>query len=237
MTESSTATYTNIYVQPFLKISQRKKWDEFINNDLIFFSELIYLPDDQNFGVQTSIKMVLEFGIQELNLADYVPALYFNFYRRRLTFGDVKVAIARDVDGTHIYDAVYVDIVDDIEGAKSVISMNGNIYYPGSIDNIRNSLTSIRLSDNSVISVDNQQLPRFMTNSSRIDPSKYIKVVTLCYALPGQGNKIASRIRGSKFDFKLLDFEIDRLVVETSLDNSTAKYLMFPRTSITDQVS
>jgi hypothetical protein len=53
-----------------------------------------------------------------------------------------------------------------------------------------------------------------------------MRVIPLCYALPGQGDKIISRIKLSGFDFKLLNFEVDRLIVQESLDSTTAKYLM-----------
>jgi hypothetical protein len=235
MTELSTATtYTKIYVQPFLKISQRKKWIEFINTEAIFDPTQIYLPNNPDFGVQTNIKMFLEFGIQELNLQDYAPALQTNFYRKRLTFGDIKVASARDVDGIHIYDAVYIDIVDDLKGIKSSVVANSSTYYTATIDSMKNNLESIVLPDNSIISVDINQLPRFMSTLTYPSPLDYITVGMLCYTLPGLGTLVASKIRASKFDFKQLDFDIDRLVIENSLDNTTAKYLMFPHTVITD---
>ena len=53
---------------------------------------------------------------------------------------------------------------------------------------------------------------------------------------PGNGAKIVSWINISGFDFKNLDFEIDRLIVESSLDSTTAKYLIFERQSIGDQI-
>ena len=235
MAELSTATtYTKIYVQPFLKVNQRKKWTELINTEAIFDPNQIYLPNNPDFGVQPTIKMFLEFGIQELNLADYEPALQTNFYRKRLTFGDIKVASAKDIEGTHIYDAVYIDIVDSSKGTKSPVIINSSTYYPSSIDNMRNNLENIILPDNSLISVDSNQLPRFMSTLTYPSPQDYITVAVLCYTLPGEGKSVASKIRASKFDFKQLDFDVDRLIVEHSLDNTTAKYLMFPHTVITD---
>jgi hypothetical protein len=54
--------------------------------------------------------------------------------------------------------------------------------------------------------------------------------------MPGNGSKIVSRIKISGFDFKQLDFEIDRLIVESSLDSASAKYLIFARQSIGDRI-
>jgi hypothetical protein len=231
---TTATTYTNIYVQPFLKIDQRKKWTEFINNTAIFDPTQIYLANNPDFGVQSRIKLIIEFGIQKCNLADYVPALQTNFYRKQLTFGNVKVAAAKDIDGNYIYDAVYVDIIDSLQGVKSEVTINNTVYYPSSVDNMQNKLENILLPDSSTISIDVNRLPRFMSTRNYASASDYISVAVLCYTLPGAGAAFASRIRASKFDFKQLDFTVDRLVVENSLDNTTAKYLMFPHSVITD---
>jgi hypothetical protein len=95
---------------------------------------------------------------------------------------------------------------------------------------MRSALESIQVG-NLPIEVDKTQLPRFMQS---VQLSEYIPVVVLCYTTPNNGSKITSRIKKSKFDFKLLDFEVDRIFVETSLDNPLTKYLLFPRKSITD---
>lgn len=221
--------YTNIYVKPFLKADQRKYWTDFINNQSIFVSEYLYQP------VDPEIKMVLEYGIQQLNLGEYATALDYNFYRKRLAFGKVKVAQGRDTLGNHIYDVVYVDVVDELQGVNQSVSMHGKTYYPSSIDNMRAVLESIEI-DNNPIEVDNTQLPRFMqtAQTGSYNPTEFIPVIVLCYTTPKNGSKIISRIKKSKFDFKLLDFEVDRIFVETSLDNPSDKYLLFPRKSITD---
>jgi hypothetical protein len=229
--------YTSMYVKPFLSLKQRDLYNDFITSSSIFIPELLYRAEDPNFGLQTEIKMYLEFGIEKLNIDDYAPSLYTNFYKRRLLFGDVKIAKANDSKGNHVYDVVYVDIVDEIAGSKKAITINNKVYYPGSIDNMRNSLESTTLPDHSTIHTNEHNLPRFMRTAQIAGerPSEYIKTVVLCYTLPGQGTKITSRIKASKFDFKLLDFEIDRIVVQNSLDHETAQYLIFPHSTITDQ--
>lgn len=231
----SNVQYTNIYVKPFLKADQRKQWTTFINNQSIFPPRYLYQATDPNFGVQEDLKMVLEYGIQQLNLGEYATAFDRNFYRKRLTFGKVKLLKGKDSDGTHLYDVVYVEIVDEMQGVKQSVSMNGKTYFPSSIDNMRVALESIQVGD-LPIEVDETQLPKFMQTIQlgNYNPAEYIPVVVLCYTTPNNGSKITSRIKKSKFDFKLLDFEVDRIFVETSLDNPSAKYLLFPRKSITD---
>ena len=230
--------YTSIYVEPLLSNKQQDLYDNFINDENIFVPNLMYRADDPNFGVRTDLRMFIEFGIEQVSLNTYSSALVTNFYKRRLTFGDIKVAIANDSQGKHLYDVVYVNIVDDIEGAKRAITINDKVYYPGSIDNMRNTLSSIQLNDYSTIGVDDNRLPKFMkTNQTTGGPAaNYIKCVVLCYVLPGQGGKILARIRAANFDFKLINFEIDRIVIEKPQDSATPQYLLFPRSSITKDV-
>jgi len=232
--------YTKIYVRPFLSLDNRQLYQDFINNESIFPQNLMYRYFDPNFGIQSDIKMYIEFGIQKLNLRDYFPALQQNFYRKNLYFGDVKIAIAKDNNGNELYEVVYVDIIDPIQGSAPVVYSidNQKIYYPNSINNMKLSLESIILPDYTYISVNELNLPTFMTTaqSGSYAPPEYIKVVPLCYALPGQGSKIVDRINSSNYDFKLINFEIDRLIIENTLDSDSAKYLIFGRNTIVDQL-
>lgn len=227
-------TYTKIYVRPFLRPQMRLAYRDFISNEQTFPPNLMYRYFDPNFGVQNDIRLYLEFGIEELNLEEYRQALRENFYRRRVWFGDLKVAIAKDSTGNTIYEVVYVDAVDDLVNNKGVsiaknIYTNDNILYPASIDNMRLSLESIVLPDFSTILVNPNSLPQFMSTaqSGSYKPPGYMRVIPICYTVPGQGSKIINRIKSTGFDFKMLDFTIDRIIVSQSLDNSSDKYLVF----------
>jgi subtilase family serine protease len=233
--------YDQIYVRPFLSIDARSYYGNFINNGTIFDPNLIYRYFDTNFGIQPNIKMNLEFGIEKVDIDEYFSALQQNFYRRRLYFGDVKTAIAQDSTGTTVYEVVYVDIVDDMvnsagQSVSAVVYTNNgdNVYYPSSIENMQNQLQSISLPDQSYIKVDEYQLPRFMRTpqTGQYQIPGFMAVVILCYALPGQSVKIVNKIKQSGFDFKLIDFEIDRLVVQYGPTESNAKYMIMPRTEL-----
>jgi len=237
--------YAQIYARPFLSQNSRDYYNNFINNGSVFDPNLIYRYFDTNFGIQQNIKLTLEFGIEFTNIDQYAPALRENFYRRRLYFGDIKTAIAQDSTGTTLYEVIYVDIVDDMtnssgKSVSSVIYTNdgANIYYPSSIDNMRNRLASVVLSDNTLIKVDKYQNPLFMRTPQPGDyhAPEFMTVMILCYALPGQGAKIVNKIKQSGFDFKLLDFTIDRLIVQNGQDDSTAKYLIIERSSLGDSI-
>lgn len=231
--ETLNKEYTKIYCRPFLTKEKRAEYLEFTTNNFTFDPTLIYRFYDPNFGVQSTLKVYLEFGIEKVNLEEYANALTENFYRRRLYFGDLKKAIAKNSEGITIYEIIYVDVKDDLinntgTSVSKQLAMNNNLYYPASITNMREQLESITLPDSSIISVNADLLPKFMNTPQQgsYQFPGYMRVIPICYALPGQGDRIISRIRLSNFDFKLLDFEIDRIIVESSADSATAKYLL-----------
>ena len=241
VTEIDTKKYTQIYFKPFLTADKREEYRNFITNDFTFDSSLIYRYYDSNFGVQPEIKMILEFGIEQINLGDYVDALSENFYRKRFYFGDIKKAIARDSTGTVIYEVVYVDVADDMVNnsgisASSTVYNNGVAYHPASIDNMRKRLALLTVDSDQPIGINEYNQPRFMRTPQAGDykPPNYMRVIPICYALPGQGDRIISRIKLSGFDFKQLDFEVDRLIVQESADNTTAKYLFLNQQALGD---
>jgi hypothetical protein len=237
--ETTSTQYTEIYYRPFLSLEKRRAYQTFVSNTFTFDPKLLYRYYDPNFGVQHNIKMVLEFGIERVDLEQYVPALSQNFYRKRIYFGDIKTAVARDSTGTVVYEVVYVDAVDNASGVPMSITSVGVTYYPASIENQRTRLQQLTLDDGSSIGINEYNQPVYMrtAQSGSYLPPYYMSVIPICYALPGQGTRIASRIRLSGFDFKLLDFEVNRVIVEKSKDSSSAKYLIFPRQHISDVIA
>lgn len=247
VTASTSSQYNKIYVRPFLRQDKRQLYSDFISDQFTFDPKLLYRYYDPNFGVQHDIKMYLEHAIEDIPLDNYMQALYENYYRRRLYFGDVKVAVASDENtGVAQYEVVYVNVVDpnmteNGESVKSVFyrNQNQNIYYPSSVANMKVGLRGlVSDEDQFYIKINPDGTPLFMRTpqAGELQPPGYMTVMVLCYALPGNGTKIANRIKRSGFDFKQFDFEIDRIVVSNSLDSSTDKYLIFARQNISDAI-
>lgn len=240
--KSNNLKFTEVYFKPYLSKEKRREFIEFIQNDTIFQPSLIYRYFDPNFGVQRELKMILDFGIEELNKEEYFYPLLENFYRKRLRLGNLKTAIAKDSNDTHIYDVIYVEVVDELTNASgdSVtkqyhLEKNDEIYYPGSIDNMRSSLQNITLDNWTVVNVDERLQPKFMlTQNNDFRVKTYIKLVPICYTLPNKSNIILKKIKNSNFKFNIIDFEIDRLFVRNTLDSSTDKYLVFNRQALGD---
>jgi len=239
--------HTKIYLKPFMPTNLRQDYFEFINNEFTFPPDLMYRYFDTNFGIQSEIKLYLEFGIENVDLAIFRRALNENFYKKRFCFGNPKIAIAKDANKNIIYEIVYLQMYDDQtnslrKSADPVFyneDLTNYILYPSSLDNMRKQLKQLVLPDFTFIDINEDFSPRFMQTAQNDDYRMlgYLGVVPLCYVLPGNGAKIVSRIKISKFDFKLLDFEADRLIIEGVNNGEPKKYLRFFRENINSQIN
>jgi hypothetical protein len=222
--------YTSIYAQPLLPVDQRKQYTTFINDSYTFDRSLIYRLEDPAFGIQQKPQLVIEHGIEQIKLDNFSDGLRRYFYRKKFYFSNVMYSRADDATGNYVYDIVYVTIVDPLEGLAGPKTFSGVTVTPNSAVNMRTALQSIQIKGETV-KTDEFLLPRFMRTiqSDTGSPLGFVLVVPLCYALPGKGDTIVKRIAASNFDFRHIDFEIDRLIVRDNLTNTGAKYLLFPR--------
>jgi hypothetical protein len=57
----------------------------------------------------------------------------------------------------------------------------------------------------------------------------YVKSLVLCYLKPGFSETVISRIKSNNFDFKKINFTIDRYVIDILDGQIEDKYLAFPQ--------
>ena len=264
VTDDDPVVYSNLYVKAFQKKSLRNIWYEFITNSSIFEPERLYRQNDENFGVQSELKMLVYAGIESVEAVKFVQAMSRNHYRKRLRFGDVKKAVAKDpVTQEVIYEVIYVEMIDNLE--KDGVSISEVVNLPDRIDSpvlvsydaikvdsdipfasdrdhqrvFPNSVKNMRKRIKTLGKREREFLPLWMRS---IQPDTFVetgfvKAVPLCYAKPGQGDYILSNIKSrfnaeneaDRFDFKQLDFEIDRYVIDAVGGYIQDKYLVFPQ--------
>lgn len=108
--------YSNIYFNPLLKQEQRSVYANFVSDPAIFNPEFIYRPQDPNFGVQRSIKMLVYSGIETVLAEQYVAAAAKRTRRKNYKIGNLKTAVAK-TPGTNdiVYEVVYLEIIDPYE--------------------------------------------------------------------------------------------------------------------------
>ena len=108
-----TKTFTNLYAQPLLKSNQREYFRDFISNPNIFGIDKIYRPNDPEFGLQKTMKMLVYAGIEKKVVGHYVTAVSSNHKRSRFNFGEIKTAVAKYPGTNNIaYELVYADVID-----------------------------------------------------------------------------------------------------------------------------
>lgn len=221
--QDSDIQYTRIFVRPFLSANKRDVYREFVSEQLASDPSILYRPDDPEFGAQYTIKMVIESGIEKAPIEDFVTAVQSSFYRKRFYFGDIKAVTARDFNGTDVYELIYAEIVDN--------QMIGNYSpsYAVSVANMQATLEDIEIDPNTPISVDERLQPRYMsTIQSDGIPLGFIKAVPICYVLPGNADRIISRIQASGFDLKDYNFETDRIIIENPLEENENGWVFYP---------
>lgn len=252
----STNTFANLYIKAFPPKQKRLDWGGFISDYNIFRSNEIYRNGDLNFGIQKEIKILLYAGIESNDAVKFIQAMSRNHYRKQLRFGEVKSAVAKDPTTQQVvYEVVYVEIVDDYEINNTSISQTVQIrdnskskvlisydnisvdsdipfvsdsdyqrVFPNSIKNMRSRIKPVGLRDR-------EFLPLWMRSiqvDTPVEPG-FVKALVLCYVLPGASEKTISRIKASNFDFKSIDFTVDRYVIDIINNQIQDQYLAFPQ--------
>jgi hypothetical protein len=214
-------TFANLYVKAFQSKDKRLNWYNFITDATIFVPNEIYRYGDTAFGIQTDLKLMVYAGIESVEAVKYVQAMSRNHYRKRLLFGDINVAKAKDpATQETIYEVIYVDVVDEYEkdnksisqtvnlkdniNSKVLISydaikVDSNVPLVSDADHQRifpNSIKNMRTRIDAIGDRDREFLPGWMRSIQ--DTSNYekgyTKALVLCYAKPGNAASIISRI-------------------------------------------
>jgi hypothetical protein len=278
LTTPNSFNYSNITTKPFLDSAQRTLWKNFINNTNIFTPSSIYRANDVNFGVQTSLKMLVYAGIETKVAAAYVGAMGLNHKRKRFHFGGVKKATAVDRDtGSEIYEIVYVQMLDPLEpngkhlplklvssAEDDIISADNNSrslsnltidspitidhgklitadstgyeisdpksnnYYPNSITNWRTRIKQVGGNERNYLPLWMRSIPT--GEKEEID---YTLAIPLCFCQLGTADKILLNIKFSGFDFKNIDYTVDRYIIDSVTGQDSDKYLVFRNDRIT----
>lgn len=105
--------YSNLFLQPMLKSTQRNEFKDIMNDTEIFVPDELYRLSDPNFGIQTTIKILAYAGIETKTVDHFVAAAAKNHKRKNYLIGEVKTAVAK-TPGTQdvVYEVVYLDVID-----------------------------------------------------------------------------------------------------------------------------
>lgn len=120
----------NIYIKCTPGIADRNLLATLLDNESLIPNEMIYRPQDSNFGKATDVIYEHAFGINASSFNEYVAAVTINHYWRQLTLGEIKTAVARDEQtGEIIYEVVYSSVIDNLVNPQGE-SVSKEIFWP-----------------------------------------------------------------------------------------------------------
>ena len=115
----------------------------------------------------------------------------------------------------------YANTVKADSNAVKVSDGNDRKRYISSVDNMRRNIKQIGKNERNY-------LPLWMrTPQAGYQELDYVTAVPIVYCKPGLGDEILLRIKNSNFDFKDLDFDIDRYIVQRTDGNNKEQYILF----------
>jgi hypothetical protein len=263
--------YSNLYVKPMLKESQRISYERFINNSRIFVPEYLYRAGDPDFGLQRDLKALVYAGIESKNINEFVAATARNHRKKNFYLGELKTAFAKNPGSDEvIYEVVYVDLVDpqQAKSGKTATSFKTKSPNKITVDSLRYSAdtpgqpfkyrpipentitidsTAVKIGQNtnSLLYISNLQnmrdrirevgenskdfLPLWMRTQqgSKEQLTRFVPAIPICYTIPGRSEFIVQNILNSGYDFKTINYEIDRYIITNTLNNINEQYILF----------
>ena len=223
--------YQSLYVKCMPPYGDRALIDDLIQNQDLIPVDLVYRPDDPNFGVAKNVTYVHAYGLNAASFQDYFDSLVINHYWKNLTLGQIKTAQALDADGNVLYEVVYSQIIDDlVNNAGESVGKDVRLPYPITEDD---SVLVDTVYPNSLINMRDQvvdtvgqisppltpALPLWMT-SKQADGSVpgFTPAWVIAYVKPGQSGRVAYNIR-TQFsgNINTIDFKVDRYEIDRSM--------------------
>ena len=220
--------YENLYIKAMPPYTDRALINSLIQDSDIFPPNLVFRPQDPNFGIAKSVIYNHCYGLTSSTYETYVSSLVENHYWKNLILGEVKTAQAIDpATGTVIYEVVYSAIQDNLvnnygisvskqvtlpypinEGDSTEIS----VVYPNSLDNMRNQVID-------VVGQISNLLPLWMLSKQQDGRVLgFTPAWVIAYCNPGTSGQVAYNVR-TQFgqQLNLVDFEVDRYELDRLL--------------------
>ena len=97
-----------------------------------------------------------------------------------------------------------------------------NLKYISNISNMRKRIAEIGVNER-------QFLPLWMRTNQEgnIEEIDYVTAMPICYCKPGTAETIKENIINAGFDFKTIDYEIDRYIIDSTTNNQTEQFVLF----------
>jgi hypothetical protein len=157
--------------------------------------------------------MIIYAGIETKHISAYNELLSEQV--KRFKFGNLQKAIAY-IPGTKtpVYEVIYVNMVDPL--------LEDTLYATDNVTMWRSQISNVG-------EVRWDYLPLWMRSIQPGDRKQlgFVLGVPLCYCKNGAADEILLNIKYSNFDFKLLDYTVDRFTITKVNGYDADKYIVF----------
>jgi hypothetical protein len=205
--ERNISPYENLYLKAALSLEQRSQFQDIIQDTTVFPTELIYRIEDPYYGVTSDIRALFLAGINPSFLSEYASAVETNHYTKRITFSQVKTAVAR----SRAYDVAEIGtgkLIGTFEDGIGFVPTNFNSGYTAATtiptgtqlteEQIKYEVVYVEINDDNTIS----------NSSGSFGPADTInltnKITTPYYDKDGTGYSIAYPNAFSNMETKLV---------------------------------
>lgn len=104
--------FENLYLKALLPAGLRQVFRSIVTDANLSSNDLIYRPNDPYFGVHLDLTMLVQAGLRAETAAHYVDAMSDHHINKKINFGTIRKAVARNIDGSIKYEVLYVDVLD-----------------------------------------------------------------------------------------------------------------------------
>lgn len=120
--------YENLYLKALLPAPLRQVFRSIVTDERLSSEDIIYRSNDPYFGVHLDLTMLAQAGIKAETAAVYIDSMSNYHYDKKVNFGTIKKAVARNIDGTVKYEVLYVEVFDynDKNTAGTTIAKTNN---------------------------------------------------------------------------------------------------------------
>jgi hypothetical protein len=137
--------WQNLYCVAKPSLTNRANWEDFTSDFNTFDQASLYRKNDDQFGLQRDIKILVKSGLNPKYLKDYMTIMEKYHYTKQLRFGDLKSARSY-VNGKVEYEVIYYEIIEISSSTDTLLDLNTSSIHDfapvfASSEKIRASIT------------------------------------------------------------------------------------------------
>lgn len=119
--------WQNVYCIALPHFKDRANWQDFTSDFNIFDQDSLYRKNDERFGLQRDIRILVKSGLNPKYLETYMHQLEEYHYTKTLRFGELKSARSY-VDGKVEYEVIYYEIEELGSSEETLINLSKTDY-------------------------------------------------------------------------------------------------------------